>query len=32
MAGNGKPDELTGLADAAPHYHGHRNRLRQRFR
>jgi DNA repair protein RadC len=25
-------DTLSGLADAAPHYHGHRERLRTRFR
>jgi DNA repair protein RadC len=25
-------DQRAGLAEAAPHYHGHRNRLRQRFR
>src|SRR5215470_3616428 len=25
-------DETTGARDAAPHYHGHRERLRARFR
>ena len=27
-----KPDPELGLAEAAPHYHGHRERLRARFR
>ncbi len=27
-----KTDPSTGLAEAAPHYHGHRERLRARFR
>ena len=27
-----KRDSKTGLAEATPHYHGHRERLRQRFR
>ncbi len=27
-----KPDSERGSAEAAPHYHGHRERLRQRFR
>src|ERR1700683_629549 len=27
-----KADSERGLAEAAPHYHGHRERLRQRFR
>ncbi|MGH6768712.1 MAG: RadC family protein [Xanthobacteraceae bacterium] len=31
MAGNGKSRKLPGLADVAPHYHGHRERLRSRF-
>jgi DNA repair protein RadC len=31
MAGK-STSERTGLADAAPHYHGHRERLRARFR
>src|SRR4051812_31292430 len=25
-------DAASGLAEAAPHYHGHRERLRERFR
>jgi DNA repair protein RadC len=37
MSGNGTPDDEApehplGLEDAAPHYHGHRERLRERFR
>ena len=31
MAGNGKPKDPQGLAEA-PHYYGHRERLRERFR
>jgi DNA repair protein RadC len=31
MAGNDKPKKSSGLAEATPHYHGHRQRLRQRF-
>jgi DNA repair protein RadC len=31
MAGNGNGKKSSGLAEAAPHYHGHRQRLRQRF-
>jgi DNA repair protein RadC len=31
MAGNDKPQKSSGLAEATPHYHGHRQRLRQRF-
>src|ERR1700726_345842 len=27
-----KHDRQQGLTEAAPHYHGHRERLRQRFR
>jgi DNA repair protein RadC len=27
-----KPESEPGLAEAAPHYHGHRERLRERFR
>jgi len=27
-----KRDSDSGLAEAAPHYHGHRERLRGRFR
>ena len=27
-----KPDKQPGLAEAQPHYHGHRERLRERFR
>jgi DNA repair protein RadC len=29
---NNKSESAPGLADAAPHYHGHRERLRDRFR
>jgi len=33
MAGNGDQDRRqAGLSDASPHYHGHRERLRARFR
>ncbi len=32
MSGNGKSKKSSGLAEATPHYHGHRNRLRQRLR
>ena len=32
MAGNAKTERLSELAEAAPHYHGHRERLRGRFR
>jgi DNA repair protein RadC len=31
MAGDGKSKKSSGLAEATPHYHGHRQRLRQRF-
>jgi DNA repair protein RadC len=31
MSGRKKDDARAGLRDAAPHYHGHRERLRQRF-
>jgi DNA repair protein RadC len=31
MSGNGKPKTSEGLAEA-PHYYGHRERLRERFR
>jgi len=31
MAGDGNGRKSSGLAEAAPHYHGHRRRLRQRF-
>jgi DNA repair protein RadC len=31
MAGNGTSRKSPGLAHAAPHYHGHRKRLRDRF-
>jgi DNA repair protein RadC len=31
MAGDGNTNKESGLAEAAPHYHGHRQRLRQRF-
>jgi DNA repair protein RadC len=31
MAGDGNTKNATGLGEAAPHYHGHRQRLRQRF-
>ena len=27
-----KPENQSGLAEAPPHYHGHRERLRERFR
>jgi DNA repair protein RadC len=27
-----KPDKAPGLAEAPPHYHGHHERLRERFR
>jgi hypothetical protein len=27
-----KPESEAGAAEAAPHYHGHRERLRARFR
>ena len=29
---NGSGEAQRGLEDAAPHYHGHRERLRKRFR
>ena len=32
MAGEDESDHEAGLAEAAPHYHGHRERLRARFR
>jgi DNA repair protein RadC len=32
MADDGGRDETAGLAEAVPHYHGHRERLRARFR
>jgi len=31
MTKNGGPEDLDGLAEARPHYHGHRDRLRERF-
>jgi len=31
MAGNQESKEPIGLAEAAPHFHGHRERLRERF-
>ncbi len=31
MSGN-KRGGVSGLAEASPHYHGHRERLRERFR
>ncbi|HWF97180.1 MAG TPA: DNA repair protein RadC, partial [Xanthobacteraceae bacterium] len=31
MAGNQKTETPTELADPAPHFHGHRERLRERF-
>jgi DNA repair protein RadC len=31
MAGSEEPKEPTGLAEPAPHFHGHRERLRARF-
>ena len=31
MAGDENTKKSSGLAEAAPHYHGHRQRLRQRF-
>jgi DNA repair protein RadC len=31
MTGDGKSKKSSGLAEATPHYHGHRQRLRQRF-
>lgn len=30
--GGGAPEKADGFDDAAPHYHGHRERLRERFR
>ena len=32
MSGDGKTSTLPEPEDGAPHYHGHRERLRQRFR
>src|SRR5437016_1762342 len=32
MAGNGESKNPPGLDEATPHYHGHRERLRERFR
>ena len=32
MSGNGKTQVPSEPEDTAPHYHGHRERLRQRFR
>jgi len=32
MSGNGKTQAPSEPEDTAPHYHGHRERLRQRFR
>ncbi|WP_296520055.1 DNA repair protein RadC [Rhodoplanes sp.] len=32
MADEADPDDRAGLAEADPHYHGHRDRLRARFR
>jgi DNA repair protein RadC len=29
---NNRDDEMSGLSEAPPHYHGHRERLRGRFR
>ena len=31
MAGSEETEEPTGLAEPAPHFHGHRERLRERF-
>ena len=31
-ARDSKSDKKTGLSEASPHYHGHRERLRARFR
>jgi len=31
MAGNQEPKTPAGLAEPAPHFHGHRERLRERF-
>ena len=31
MTNDGGPEDLDGLAEARPHYHGHRDRLRERF-
>src|SRR5690606_32164149 len=31
MTNNGGPEDLDGLAEVRPHYHGHRDRLRERF-
>ncbi|RAI45547.1 RadC family protein [Rhodoplanes roseus] len=32
MVNDEHPDDRVGLAEASPHYHGHRDRLRARFR
>jgi DNA repair protein RadC len=32
MSDDGESNKASGLAEAAPHYHGHRERLRERFR
>src|SRR5437016_5364527 len=32
MSGSKKMDDVSGLDEAAPHYYGHRERLRERFR
>lgn len=31
MTNDGGPEDLDGLAEVRPHYHGHRDRLRERF-
>jgi DNA repair protein RadC len=31
MAGEANPEKQSGLAEATPHFHGHRERLRERF-
>ena len=31
-SGGEKRERKTGLSEASPHYHGHRERLRARFR
>jgi len=32
ISGDKKPEKPSGLAEASPHYYGHRERLRERFR
>ena len=32
MSGDENDKKPSGLAEEAPHYHGHRERLRERFR